>query len=370
MRMVASIVSIGVIGLLSLPSGVHAQEAPIVLKPMTVEKGFIGKRKKGETKPATDLSGMACMLPSGGRRICLAINDENRSAQFAAIENDRLIPGASIVLFGKDPPKKTVGRQPEPACPQKGEFEDLDGEGVAYAAPYFYVVGSHGCSRHSGEAHLSSFLLARIRVDGEGRPVDRHGGPVTADDPQRAIETTWRVSDLLQSAKTAGAFYAKDLEKQDGLNIEGIAIAGETAWFGLRAPVVAGRAFLVRGTITDLFRDDSHPAKVLETLPVALDGLGVRDLAVLPDGRLLVLGGATHGPEVPFKLFVVDPVTKAVTSVGALPPVTGTVDDKKVIGKAEVVTVLGATPEAASIVVMFDSLLDGAPHQASIRLPK
>jgi hypothetical protein len=39
-------------------------------------------------------------------------------------------------------------------------------------------------------------------------------------------------------------------------------------------------------------------------------------------------------------------------------------------GKAEGVTVLDATVDKAQIVILFDDLLDGAPHRSEISIPK
>jgi len=93
---------------------------------------------------ARDLSGFACM-PQPARR-CLAINDENRAAQFATLDDGRITPESpSIKLIGDSFSAMTLGKEPDiNTCPGKKEFKDLDGEAVAYAAPYFYAVGSHG----------------------------------------------------------------------------------------------------------------------------------------------------------------------------------------------------------------------------------
>src|SRR5262245_30246809 len=67
----------------------------IALDPMTLEGAFLGRE---QNKPATDISGMACMPPVGTRRTCLLVNDENKNAQFATIffpSRQRLQPRAS-----------------------------------------------------------------------------------------------------------------------------------------------------------------------------------------------------------------------------------------------------------------------------------
>lgn len=348
----------------------HAQSgSTIALTPTKVESSFLGK-KKG--KVATDISGMACMPPDGARRACLLINDENTNAQFAMLEADRLIVGQPIELIGDEPDPSTVGAKPDIKCEVPGDFEDLDGEGVAYSEPYFYIVGSHGCSRKKGEFRLSSFILARVRVDRQGRPADRNGNPLPADRLKESVETTYRVSDLLQRAGAAANFFGKDLNSENGLNIEGIAIGGETVWFGLRAPVdKEGNAFLVGGNTTDLFRPGHAASDALpKVIPMHFDRLGIRDLAILPDRRLIVLAGAAQGPEVAFKLFIVDTDSKTKTLLGQLPEVKQPVDGTLEIGKAEAITVLDATAGRARLMILFDGLVNGAPHHTDIQISK
>jgi hypothetical protein len=361
------------IGAVSLLGGIGdrvcAQQAsPLALVPMTVDGAFLG-----DGGAATDISGMACMPASNGQRTCLVINDENKNAQFVTIRNDRMTVGQPIALIGNAPNPKTSGTRPKPGCEKADDFDNLDGEGVAYSEPHFYVVGSHGCSRKKGKFRLSSFILARVRVDGQGRPAGSDGAALAAGNFAAAVETTYRVSDWLKRSKTAASFFAKDLESANGLNIEGVAVLDKTIWFGLRAPVIDGAALLVGGDVAGLFKGGNVPSKAApRVIPVALEGRGIRDIAPLPDKRLLVLAGAAHGNEVPFKLFVVDPAKEDgnVKPIRLLAEVKQPVDGTPTIGKAEGVTVLDVTADRTQIVVLFDSLLNGAPHQGETTIPK
>lgn len=361
-----ALVTMGLLGCIS--GGADAQQtSPVPLKRMTVEGAFA----VSEGTAATDISGMAC-LPKGAPRKCLLVNDENKNAQFATIDNDRVVVGDIVPLIGSAPDPRTLGRPPDETCEKADDFKDLDGEGVAYAEPYFYVVGSHGCGRSKGKFRLSSFILARVRVDRQGQPVDSAGRPLARENFAQAVETTYRVSDLLKRASKAAAFFGKDLESADGLNIEGVAVLGDTIWFGLRAPVRKNKtAYLVSGDVDDLFKAGNKRSKAKpDVVPIELDGLGIRDLAPLPGKRLLIVAGAAHGPEVPFKLFVVDPAKGKVTPIGPLAAVTQQVDGEMKTGKAEGVTVLETTGDEAQIVVLFDSLPNGAPHLANISIPE
>lgn len=359
--------AIGIAALLgSIGGSAAAQQAsPISLKPMTIDRGFAVS--KGI---ATDISGMAC-VGEGRPRKCLVVNDENNDAQFATIQADRIEVGDTVPLIGDEEDGRTLGSPPQDICKGKPKFKNLDGEGVAYAAPYFYVVGSHGCGRKNGKFGLSSFILARVRVDARGQPVDDAGRALARKDFPQAVETTYRVSDLLQRAGKVAKFFGRDLKSENGLNIEGVAVSGDTIWFGLRAPVRNGKkAYLVGGAIDDLFKPGSKRSKAEpEVVPLELDGRGIRDLAAFPDKRLLVLAGAAEGPEVTFRLLVVDPVKQKVTPVAPLPAVTGRVDGETVTGKAEGVTVLDIAEDRAQIAVLFDGLANGAPHLATITIP-
>lgn len=361
--------AIGIIGLLGcIGGGAYAQQtSPVALKRMTIDGAFA----VSEGAAATDISGMAC-LPEGTPRKCLLINDENKNAQFATIQDDRMVVGDVVPLIGRAADLTTLGRPPGETCEKPDDFKDLDGEGVAYAKPYFYVVGSHGCGRSKGKFRLSSFILARVRVDRQGQPVDRAGRSLDRENLAQAVEATYRVSDLLKRAGKAADFFGKDLESANGLNIEGVAVQGDTIWFGLRGPVRKNKtAYLVSGDVADLFEAGNKRSKARpEVVPIELDGLGIRDLAPLPDKRLLVVAGAAHGPEVPFQLFVVDPVKAKVMPIGPLAAVTQPVDGETKTGKAEGVTVLDMTGDKAQIVVLFDGLPNGAPHLANISIPR
>ncbi|SPP92808.1 DUF3616 domain-containing protein [Bradyrhizobium vignae] len=331
-----------------------ADAEQLQLKPMTIDGAFAGKKKK---QAAVDLSGLSC-LPGGaaGLRTCMAVNDENQSAQRLSLDADRLVVGAVVPILGAKPDPETLGAEPSVACGAgPGEFGELDGEAVSYSAPYFYIVGSHGCSRKADEFRLSSFVFARVKVDGSGAPT-------------ASVQTTYRVADALRSGGVAN--FGKSLEGAAGLNIEGMLVKDDRVWLGLRAPLDAkGSAILLELSAQELFREGHEAgAKIVKPSAVATQGRGIRDLAALPDGRIVVLGGAVNGPEVPFRLFLFNPDSEATTEIGELPPVKGVVKGKEKIGKAEAISVLWADEKEALAVVLFDGLENGAPHSVRFGL--
>ena len=307
---------------------------------------FAGKKRR----TAKDVSGIACRPPAGGDYRCLLINDENKAAQFATLKQGSIIPGPSLPLVKDSAPAGASGRQPTIGCPQQGGFGEFDGEGVAYARRHFYVVGSHGCSRRGGEYRPSSFLLARIPLDN-----GQAGTP----------ELSWRVADLLGAADEVGPYLGKTLdEKTNGLNIEGLAVVGDKLWLGLRAPSLDGRAFLVGADVAELFKPGSEPAAGKPQLLAFQAGAqrGVRDLAPLADGRLLVLVGPAQEQDVPYAILLLDPAAPGtVRELGAL--------RERKDAKAEALTVLAQERGELRVLVGYDSVKNGGFEEYRLKLP-
>jgi hypothetical protein len=306
---------------------------------------FAGKKRKA----ANDISGIACRPPAGGDYRCLVVNDESKAAQFATLTQGAIKPERSLPLIGDAAPGAR-GRQPAIDCPQPGGFGEFDGEGVAFADRHFYVVGSHGCSRRSGEYRPSSFLLARIAA-GNGET----GTP----------ELSWRVADLLAIADEVAPFVGKALdETTNGLNIEGLAVVGDRLWLGLRAPSLDGRAFLVGGSTAELFKPGSEPAAGKPQLLAFAAGVqrGVRDLTPLADGRLLVLVGPAQEQDVPYAILLLDPADPAaVQELGQLP--------KRKNAKAEALTVLAQERGELRVLIGYDSVKNGGFEEYRLKLP-
>ena len=299
--------------------------------------------------PALDISGIACMAPDGPLTRCLVINDEGQDAQIATIEGRRLLPGRLIPLLdGTKVGTPTTGHH----CAGLGKTGDLDGEGVAFAAPFFYVVGSHGCSRKQGKFRSSSFVLSRIDVGAGGAALD--GDRVK-------VEATYRLADALRAQPRLAPFFAAPLDAaRNGLNVEGIAVVGHRLYAGLRSPSLDGDAFLVGADIAELFGPGGAALPTADAEPGLVTvhlgpNLGIRDLAPLPDGRLLVLAGPAQEQDLPYRVFIVDPRDGTARAVGVLPELRG--PDRA--GKAEAVVVLSGD----RMLVLFDSLPNGGPRE-------
>jgi hypothetical protein len=204
-----------------------------------------------------------------------------------------------------------------------GPDEEADLEGLALAGGWLWTVGSHSLKRKRIKAGQSTgkgrkrlgtvirednrFILARLPVvagsDGLPEVVRR-----AADGRTAAIlgGDGDSIADLLHDDPHLAPFLAIP-GKDNGLDVEGIAVRGDRVFLGLRGPVLRGWA-----VIMELRPEDDPGGERLRLRPfedgalhrthfLNLGGLGVRDLC--PDGQdLLILAGPTMDLDGPVRL--------------------------------------------------------------------
>lgn len=205
---------------------------------------------------------------------------------------------------------------------------EIDIEGLAYADGYLWFTGSHSLKRKKAkgktaekditriakvEPQPNRYLLARIPVLGNTL-VTTCMHPEQPD--QRLTAATLQpvgagnvLLEALREDEHLGPFLATPLaDKENGFNIEGLAVRGDRIFLGLRGPVVDGWAVILEIDVTT----SEQGSLVLKARPdapraykkhfLALDGLGIRELQWLGDD-LLVLAGPTMRAEGAIKLF-------------------------------------------------------------------
>jgi len=204
--------------------------------------------------------------------------------------------------------------------------EEADVEGLARTGPFLWAVGSHSLRRKQiKDRHDGAKALKRLaRVEGQDNrqilvrlPIAEVGGlptpvrEVTVDGVRhRAAVLSGRdnLRDLLRDDDHLAPFRAIP-GKDNGLDIEGIAVHGERVYLGLRGPVLRGWAFVLE---LRPYVDEDDPGR-LRLRPfedgqpyrkhvLDLDGLGVRDLCPAGDD-LLVLAGPTMDLDGPVRIY-------------------------------------------------------------------
>ena len=199
--------------------------------------------------------------------------------------------------------------------------EEIDIEGLDVNGGYLWLVGSHSAKRKKAEddktpaenlgrlgkveAQGNRFTLARVPLNASSEPVGEHEGLTAAR--LQGDATGNLLTDALKKDSHVGRFVPRVLpdgsvegipSKDNGFDVEGLAVSGSRVFVGLRGPVLRGWSIILEL----LVKEASPGVLALESLGPAgepyikhllpLDGLGVRDL-VIHDSDLLVLAGPT-----------------------------------------------------------------------------
>jgi hypothetical protein len=193
--------------------------------------------------------------------------------------------------------------------------EEADLEGMAVADGFLWVVGSHGLKRKRVKPDRShtdnARRLAKVALDGNRRllaclPIeaDASGEPCLvrqAQDGRQALRLNGDAETNLLTCALAddphfGPFMAIP-GKDNGFDIEGLAVDGRRLLLGLRGPVLRGWSALLeiaveaRGAQLRLVPLDDSGTLIRKHF-LQLDGLGVRDLHFSGDD-LYILAGPT-----------------------------------------------------------------------------
>ena len=193
--------------------------------------------------------------------------------------------------------------------------EEADLEGMAVADGFLWVVGSHGLKRKNAKPDrdhaYNAKRLAKVALDGNRRllaclpiELDHKGEPCLvrkAQDGRLALRLkgdseTNLLTRLLADDPHFGPYMVIP-GKDNGFDIEGLAVDGRRLLLGLRGPVLRGWSALLeieveaRGGQLRLVPLD-ETGTLLRKHFLQLDGLGVRDLHFSGDD-LYILAGPT-----------------------------------------------------------------------------
>jgi hypothetical protein len=316
-----------------------------------------GWRVIGDITEGEDISGIACVRTGGQVRRCVIAVDEKVSAVLATIDGRTIRQDGTLKLI------------------EKVKGEELDAEGVAYDSKdnAFYVVGSHGRKRTCCKDNPSSFNLIRVPIDPSTGRLDPDDGTGVAPEawiaPRNILPAMQRSPQLAKRADACLGTKAPkkkkkkgeqcEFEPAQGANIEGIAVLGDRVFVGFRGPVHGGTAYLLAFDRNSLFEKELTGDT---TIPIKLGpGKGVRDLAAVADG-LLVLSGPEDDEPGQAGVHHFDPRTQAVTLLGTLAGLP-----KK--AKPEALLVLSEDAPEYQVLVLSDGVPNGAPLEYKVRKP-
>ena len=293
---------------------------------------------------AKDISGARCAPPRKGAPVCLMVSDEGRSGTVFRM-GDRTIVPLKEFKFLDDKIAPGTGKK----------LDEADLEAIDYDRGYFYATGSHALPRKSDQEQASRFFVYRI-------PVDASSDSLTA-----AAEVSAKLRQIMQKEPALGQFVGKRASKGE-INIEGLAARDGRLFFGFREPVIDGTAYVLQVSEAALFVNSDAkkgtgksatlgPAHAkLHKLKLG-PGIGIRDMAKLQDG-FLILAGPAKDEDGPYSLhYWAGPGTGA-QALGEL-----VLSAKARDGKAEGLMILRESGLAYELLVLFDGAEGGAPTE-------
>jgi len=221
---------------------------------------------------------------------------------------------------------------------QGTEFDqEIDIEGLDHNDSYLWLVGSHSIKRKKvdndggptdkkirklakTEIEGNRFLLARVPlIENANQELVR--SIADPNNPQHTLTAGQLAGDTRSNALSDAIKHAESGHgdshlvafltipgKDNGFDIEGLAVSGDRVFMGLRGPVLRGWAVILEVSVTP---DDPFRLKLKEIGPdgrqyrkhfLDLNGLGVRDICVDGDD-LLVLAGPTMNLDGPVAVF-------------------------------------------------------------------
>jgi len=273
-----------------------------------------------------DLSGIAC----ASDRCCLVGTDEGHEVQL--VELDRKTRTLTV--------GRTIGLV--------ASGVEIDIEAIAAEDNSFFILGSHGVAKKTGEYQENRYRVFRLGVDPQT-------GSVTGLDASS-------LSNLLRADPVLGPHFRRPLQ-QRGVNIEGLAVRTGRLFFGLRSPNLGGVAFVLEISAADVFGGNAKPDYTLHKLNLGA-GLGIREIVAARTCFLIIAGNSGAEPSETYThaenyrqgrgytLFTWNGRGPDVHRVGPIPNPPG---------KAEAMTILEESADHATVLILFDGPKRGRP---------
>lgn len=263
--------------------------------------------------------------------------------------------------------------------------DEIDIEGMDWSEPYLWITGSHSTKRHKPkgkkakkdiqrlseiEVEPNRYLLARVPIF-SGEPFKTCSHPEHTDQKLTAacLQKTEQGNVLTEALKDdphLGRYVEYRLpSKENGLDIEGLAVKGDRVFLGLRGPVLRGWAIILELALTEAepgvlaLRNLDKSDQPYRKHFFDLQGLGIRELC-FQDEDLLILAGPTMDLEGAMQIYrwhdvldceeetLIDQESKYLEQLFTLPFTLGG-------DQAEGLTLFSCLGQRQNLLVVYDS---------------
>lgn len=259
------------------------------------------------------------------------------------------------------------------------EDQEVDIEGLAYAGHYLWFVGSHSWKRKKPkddktdeknikrltklESEANRYLLGRIPlVQGELLQSCPHPDNPSEQLSAAKLELTQQgnlLMDALADDPHLGFFVGAMIPgKENGFDVEGLAIFQNRIFLGLRGPVLRGWAMMLEIELEksspELLKLKQIGEKQYKKHFVYLNGLGIRDLCL--DGEdLLILAGPTMDLDGPVRVYCLKNGVNLQENALSKPDVVREIPYGNGDDHAEGMTLFSDITQTPSLLVVYDS---------------
>jgi hypothetical protein len=203
-----------------------------------------------------------------------------------------------------------------------GSDQEIDIEGLDHKDGHLWLVGSHSLKRSNAkpgknpvkqiqklaevERELNRYTLARIPLEKDDESAGLRLSSVGSAAVLARTESGSALTEVLVEDEHLGSFLAIP-GKDNGFDVEGLAVADDRVFLGLRGPVLRGWAVILefrpepQGAELRLKQFGSEERRYHKHF-LDLGGLGIRELC-LSGSDLLILAGPTMDLDGPVRIF-------------------------------------------------------------------
>jgi len=272
-----------------------------------------------------------------------------------------------IQVFKPDGDKRFVRAHDIRIHKADADKREMDIEALAAMEDVVYVLGSHSRNRsrirekHKYKRNRKTFRSDAIKKEKSRSHIYRLA--ITSEGTLRPDgKSRQNLREVIDRDPVLGIF-AQIPGKENGVDIEGLAADGPLLYAGFRGPVLRGGHVPVMRFAFD------DPAGTYSLLYVNLDGRGVRSLARVSDGFLILAGPLNNGPG-SFRLYHWDGKDMI--------PGDGRADQKvgktrllrelavPASGKPEGLVVMAETDAQYDLILVLDGIAGAAPRRHRI----
>lgn len=244
--------------------------------------------------------------------------------------------------------------------------EEIDIEGMAHFGNTIYVVCSCSLTRKAMKpkkrVQENRERLYTISKENERSPrCQLFRFTFDLNEGTASNLNAFNLKEILSEDPILGRFM-KIPSKENGVDIEGIAVDHDTLYLGFRGPVLRGNYVPILVTTFD------HPENY-ELRFIHMGGRGVRDMTKIEEG-FLIIGGPVGDGEGSYELYFWDGTDSLpgedqengtqLMSLGTIPTQGA---------KAEGLAVINKTQGDYEVLIVYDSLVNGEPSLFRIKLP-